>query len=96
MARPTEAQNFCRVFELPTEYPWDYCFGGGKPVQMLMVDWFSPWPPELPPDATWQDVARLLRSFLSTKQYVKPGRRYLIVTEFGEAMLFTAPGTEGE
>ena len=34
--------NFCRVFELPTGYPTGYCFGGGKPVMMLMVDWFNP------------------------------------------------------
>lgn len=89
--RPPDDLNFCRVFELPTEYPRGHCFGGGRLVQMLMVDWFNPWPPELPDEATWQDVTKLLRSFLSGKRYVKPGRQYLVVTGFGEAMLFEAP-----
>ena len=34
--------NFCRVFELPNEYPKDFCFGGGIPVMFKMVDWFNP------------------------------------------------------
>lgn len=34
--------NFCRVFKLPKEYPKSYCFGGGKPVTMVMQDWFCP------------------------------------------------------
>jgi len=32
--------NFCRVFELPKEYPNDFCFGGDLPVNFQMVDWF--------------------------------------------------------
>lgn len=36
--------NFCRVFELPDEYPNDFCFGGGQPVNFQMVDWFNPVP----------------------------------------------------
>ena len=36
--------NFCRVFELPAEYPEDFCFGGGHPVSIQMVDWFNPVP----------------------------------------------------
>lgn len=34
--------NFCRVFELPLDYPRDFCFGGGHPVNFQMVDWFNP------------------------------------------------------
>jgi len=34
--------NFCRVFELPETYPEGYLFGGGKPVEFLMIDWFQP------------------------------------------------------
>jgi hypothetical protein len=34
--------NFCRVFELPKEYPTGFCFGGGYPVEFKMVDWFNP------------------------------------------------------
>ena len=36
--------NFCRVFELPEEFPSDFCFGGGVPVNFQMVDWFNPVP----------------------------------------------------
>lgn len=36
--------NFCMVFELPEEYPSDFCFGGGHPVNFQMVDWFNPVP----------------------------------------------------
>lgn len=34
--------NFCRVFELPDEYPEGYCFDGGHPVNFQLVDWFNP------------------------------------------------------
>lgn len=34
--------NFCRVFELPEEYPKGYCFQGGRDVVFKMVDWFNP------------------------------------------------------
>lgn len=36
--------NFCRVFELPTEFSSDFCFGGGVPTNFQMVDWFNPVP----------------------------------------------------
>jgi len=36
--------NFCRVFQLPRQFPSSFCFGGGVPVQMIMVDWFDPVP----------------------------------------------------
>lgn len=34
--------NFCRVFELPENFPGNYCFGEGHPVNFQMVDWFNP------------------------------------------------------
>lgn len=34
--------NFCRVFEMPPEFPNDFCFGGGQPVMFQQVDWFNP------------------------------------------------------
>ncbi len=36
----TEATNFLRVFCLPDEYPSEYCFGGGHPVEIKLIDWF--------------------------------------------------------
>lgn len=90
--RPTQDNNFGRVFELPEQYPEGFCFDGGKPVQMQMVDWFNPWPSgmhfdEAVPD-TWAEVSEMLRPWLMKKPYVKPGRRYILVTDFGESMMF--------
>ena len=85
--KPPYALNFCRVFELPDTYPEGYCFGGGKPVTMLMVDWFNPWP-DYPDLKTWDDVTKLLLPFLQKKVYVKPGKRYVLITDFGTSLVF--------
>lgn len=86
--KPEYAKNFCRVFELPNEYPEGFCYNGGKPVMMLMVDWFNPWPdnPEL---KTWDQVKELLLPFLLEKIYVKPGKRYILITDFGKSLVFS-------
>lgn len=100
----TDDTNFCRVFELPLEYPEGYCFGGGRPTIFRMVDWFNPVPRETfgggLPDFDWQggqceltpeknDALRtMLRDFLVAKTYVKPGRQYLVLTDYGDTMLF--------
>lgn len=89
--KPTYENNFGRVFELPESYPSGFCFGGGRPVQMQMVDWFNPWPldpmNDKSPD-TWEEVVAILRPFLMGKKYVKPGRRYILITDFGESLMF--------
>lgn len=95
----TGDNNFCRVFELPTAYPEGYCFGGGKPVMMAMVDWFNPIPAEdIRNNAVkpWPDYVPLLREFLLQKNYVKPGRRYVLITDFGEALVFEKPIWKGD
>ncbi len=56
--------NFCRVFQLPVEYPKGYCFGGGLSTTFVMVDWFNP-------------VSELPRWAISEKQYhelIKSGK----------------------
>lgn len=85
--KPPYALNFCRVFELPDSYPEEYCFNSGKPVTMLMVDWFNPWP-DNPDLKTWDDVTKLLLPFLQKKLYVKPGKRYILITDFGASLVF--------
>lgn len=89
--KPTQDNNFGRVFELPEHYPEGFCFHGGKPVLMRMVDWFNPWPDESvvenPPE-TWQEVVDTLKPFLMQKIYVKPWRRYILITDFGESLIF--------
>jgi len=88
--RPTEETNFCRVFELPLEYPEGFCFDGSKPVVMQMVDWFNPWPSYYDTDEpeTWEEVVVLLRLWLEEKCYVRPGRTYILITDFGESFVF--------
>lgn len=93
--RPTQETNFCRVFELPDEYPSGFCFGGGRPVQMKMVDWFNPWPPPKGEyfglaDMTWTEVCAMLLPFLRGKNYVQPGKQYLVLTDFGGSLVFSA------
>jgi hypothetical protein len=55
----TEATNFLRVFRLPNNFPSGYCFGGGYPVTMQLVDWFNAFPQE----DFWKEIASL--NFLS-------------------------------
>lgn len=60
-------------------------------VQMQMVDWFNPWPEDMmveTPPETWAEVVCMLRPWLMQKNYVKPGRRYILVTDFGESLMF--------
>ena len=99
--------NFCRVFELPEDYPEDYCFGGGHPVVFQMIDWFNPIP-GIGQSAVTKEVWRekvgkietkeishdelreSLLPWLLEKQYVKQGRNYLVLCDFGAALQFSA------
>jgi len=101
--------NFCRVFELPDEkeYPKGYCFGGGIPVQMIMVDWFNPvegvgqpgvskevWIEKfknldgMERTITMKELKESLKPFLLKKNYVKMGKKYLVLCNFGAAFTF--------
>lgn len=89
----TEINNFCRIFELPIEYPSDFCFGGGHLVQFQMVDWFNPVPPTDFPNfggtlKKWDEYVPMLKEFLGDKNYVKSNRKYILITDFGESFLF--------
>lgn len=95
--KPTCKNNFGRVFELPEEYPNGFCFGGGLPVEFQMVDWFNPWPPDYADpsklaDMEWDEFREKLTGFLLAKNYVKPGRKYLLITDFGAAWTFSREG----
>lgn len=87
----TQENNFCRVFELPDEYPRGFLFGGGKPVWFLMVDWFNPIPQNdlyEGKNKPWSEYVPMLTSWLNEKNYVRPGKRYLLITDFGESLIF--------
>ena len=59
--------NFCRVFEVPEQYPQGYCFDGGKPVSFLMIDWFNPVP-DVHQAAVTKDVFRKEVGEIKTKK----------------------------
>jgi len=87
----TERNNFCRVFELPESYPEGFCFGGGKLVQFKMVDWFYPIPSGdiiFKQIKTWEEYELEMKPFLQDKVYVKPGRKYILITKFDKCFLF--------
>lgn len=96
--RITQANNFCRVFQLPDKFPRGYCFDGGLPVTFTMVDWFNPvlpdplyYNPEGLSVEEWRQVyAHHLLEFVAHKRYVQEGKQYIIVTDFGETMMVTS------
>lgn len=92
--------NFCRVFELPLNFPSDFCFNGGIPVQFKMVDWFNPissipqpavrkevWLKEVGVieeiDVDIDELETTLLPFLKNKAYIRDGRKYLVLYDFG-------------
>ncbi len=94
LPRSDSDQNFCRVFAIPTDMPNDFCFGGGQLVPFRQVDWFQPIPNELIAsnlDMGIDDNESLrvaLLSFLADKNYVEPGRRYLVLCDWGYCFVF--------
>lgn len=98
--------NFCRVFELPQVYPRDFCFNGGIPVTIKMVDWFNPVcgiPQPAVSKEVWRDKVGEIKveeieisdlestiiPFLKQKLYIKSGRVYLVLYDFGGSSTFS-------
>lgn len=97
--------DFCRVFELPKKFSGEYCFGGGIPTNFQMVDWFCPvgmgqpavtkevWRKEVGPieirEINHKEYKDKLTEFLKNKIYVKEGRAYLLLTDFGMTFIFS-------
>ncbi|MFA5262047.1 MAG: hypothetical protein WC450_12560 [Candidatus Omnitrophota bacterium] len=95
----TEATNFLRIFRLPAQYPTGYCFAGGYPVEMQLVDWFNAFDPT----AFWDNERfeyeagnpeylehiNSLKEFISDKCYVKahPNKVFLVITDYGDSFL---------
>lgn len=80
-------ENFCRVFEMPEQYPQGFCFGGGKDVNFKMVDWFNPVPNDIMDDFSWEEWSTKLSAFIKGKTYYKKGRTYLVFTDFCQAII---------
>lgn len=68
-----------RVYEIPDKIPSvGFLFGGGKPIEFLMVDWFGE-----PSDFEGgEHMGRAdLEKFLRRKPYRKSDRRYLVIAD---------------
>lgn len=79
---------FCRVFTIPKtdEIPLNYCFGGGYPFPCKIVDWFNAEPNM---EAVSDKTADELVKFIKGKQYYKPDKLFLAVTDFGLTIQIT-------
>lgn len=103
--RITDDDNFLRVFRLPNDYPSDFCFQGGHPVMIELVDWFNPFPvaefyggkvKEFENTEAWY-LKRIeeLKQYIKGKVYFKPEYSYLVLTNYGDAFVVN-PQLEAE
>ena len=86
----TDDNNFCRIFMLPREFSSEYCFGGGIPTNFQMVNWLNPLPmigEPLPRTVTYDDLNRVT-AWMQKQEFLKPGRTFLVLFEFGAAITF--------
>lgn len=84
----TPKTNFCRVFEVPNHFPDLFCFAGPIHVTFPMIDWFNPVP-EHKQNEDWDTVVvPMLIDFIMQKSYVKLGRTYLVLTDWGASFTF--------
>jgi len=91
-----QSNNFMRIFRLPLEYPSDFCFGGGHPVNFQLVDWFNPvemkfWERgkrDFILKGTELEEHRMrIREFIKGKMYYIVGYKYLAIADYGDTFL---------
>lgn len=96
----TKLNNFCRVFELPLVFSGEFCFGGPIPTTFYMVDWFNPvFPPagiggDLPESVDYDWIQENTVQFVLKKPYIRLGRKYMILFDFGASVIIG--GEKGE
>lgn len=61
---------FVRIYKLPGRLTDGYCFGAGKPIPFLNVDWF---------EAIKSEGRIGLIRFVQGKKYFEPYWRYLVI-----------------
>jgi len=93
----TYANNFIRIFRLPNEFPSDYCFQGGHPVTITLIDWFNPFDQQ----DFWGDKTKEfdsteewylkhlkeLADFIKLKKYFNPEYTYMALADYGDAFV---------
>jgi hypothetical protein len=71
----TTPRVFVRVYRLPDRLTDGYCFGGGRPIPFLNVDWF---------EAPVSEGRVGLIQFIRTKQYFEQGALFLVLADSPE------------
>jgi hypothetical protein len=83
--------NFCRVFQIPTHYPSEFCFGGGINVPFKMIDWFRPVELERYENGiSLEELEQTIIPWVKEKSCVMPGHRYIIIFNFGPILSFSS------
>lgn len=102
----TYATNFMRIFWLPNEFPSGFCFGGGFPVAIRIVDWFNPFDQQ----DFWGDKTKEfdaadeeylkhiegLKIFIKEKRYFDSHYTYMALTDYGDAFIINPEKRAGE
>ncbi len=66
------------VYEIPEKRSNGFCFGAGKPITFLNIDWMNS-PDEIPGIDPMTDEE--IVEFIKAKMYIKSDRQYLILFE---------------
>jgi hypothetical protein len=90
-----ELTNFLRVFRLPKTYPEGFCFGGGYPVTMQLVDWFNPFPTneiygnkiKRIEGEEYENHIEMLKDFIKGKNYFDNKSTYLAIADYGDSFV---------
>jgi len=76
----TARRAFVRVYRLPEKLSDGYCFGGGRPIVFINVDWF---------EAGVSEGRGPLIDFIRTKKYFDPRARFLVIADNHPEFTFT-------
>ena len=91
----TADTNFIRIFQMPQEFPSDFCFQGGHDVNFNLVDWFNPidqmsfWGgKEIVLQGEYLEEKRdKIARFIKTKKYFDHNFKYLAMTDYGDVFI---------
>lgn len=66
----TDPTTFVRIYRLPEKLTDGFCFGGGRPIAFMNVDWFDV------PDSMGRSK---LEAFVRTKSYFDSAASFLVL-----------------
>ena len=81
------SSEMIRVYRLPQKLSDGYCFGGGKPIAFLNVDWFG----AVPPEGIEEPTRDQLVEFIQAKNYYDATARYLVLDDRPDATFIIEP-----